>query len=83
MVPIRQVAHALFLEVSEQHLRLLPCARITSNRCLRSHRTICLLCQVCAPLLLLGSFYLLLFLSLLLIRLFVLHTWVLAGRFVP
>ena len=90
MVPFSQVAHAVSLEVPEQHLRLLPCARLSpANRRLRSCAPHRLFRNAC-PLLLLGIFGLLFFLSLflvmrLLIGLFIPAntTWLRAAQFSP
>ena len=89
MVPFSQVAHAVSLEVPEQHLRLLPCARLSSaNRRLRSCAPHRLFRNAC-PLLLLGIFGLLFFLSLFLVmRLLCFFipartTWVMSGQFCP
>jgi hypothetical protein len=90
MVPFSQVAHAVSLEVPEQHLRLLPCARLSpANRRLRSCAPHRMFRNAC-PLLLLGIFGLLFFLSLflvmrLLIGLFIPAntTWLRAAQFSP
>ena len=78
MVPISQVAHELFLEVSEQHLRLLPCARLTPTNCRLRCRAPHHLFRYAYPPLLLGIFDLLFFLSLLLLVI-----RILLGLFIP
>ena len=91
MVPISQVAHELFLEVSEQHLRLLPCARLTPTNCRLRCRAPHHLFRYAYPPLLLGIFDLLFFLNLLLLVRILLGlfipanntTWLMAGQLPP
>jgi hypothetical protein len=90
MVPFSQVAHAVSLEVPEQHLRLLPCAHLPpTNRRLRCRAPHHLFRYACRPLLLLGIFGLLFFVSLFLVmRLLCFFipastTWVMSGQFCP